>query len=871
MTAALIERTLFSTSRAAEFLEKRALQAQTGQPAGKFGDVVIKELLDNALDAAESAGRTPEIEAAVTTDGTINLVTVTDNGTGMPPEAVERILDFNHTVSDKAAYRSPTRGLQGNAFKTVLGIPYALGVTDPLLIEACGVRHEIAVSIDPGGNVVVRHDQAPSPRTTGTAVTVPLPMHLVDTMDVADWMENFAAVNPHAHLRYLEDGSDPQSAVFYNATVPSDWRKPVPTDRLQIHWYDTTAFTRLVYAHIGSARAGGRDLPLGEFVRSFDGLTSNIKAKAIRASVPGTETLSDFDTQPERVGALLAAMQAEAKAPKPTKLGHVPEDHYRQWFDRAFGVERLWFKRARFIDDNGLPWVIEVAVAETTKRGNTVYATNYSPSFGDPLGSVPLRADEVQTAGAAGFLAQSDAAPLSDNGFKRAAVVHVITPAAEFTDKGKVALTVPAEVALVVAETLGAATKTLHREHRQAERDALKARDRAERAAKGALRRQGAQPKTTQKEAVFAAMEEAISEASNDGTLPFPTRNLFYVVRQRIQATVDAPLKMDYFSQTLVVQYEREHGRIRGHYRDPRGELFEPHTGRSVRLGTREVADYVLPRHVFDKILYIEKEGFNPIFEAARIADRYDMAIASGKGQPVEAIRDLFARADAGPGSYKLFVVHDADHPGYTIARAMAEATARMPGYSVNVIDLGLNVAEAVARGLPTERYTRRAELPWWMPDRLDETETEWFGGHAVGRKQWECTRVELNALGAAGLLGLIEAGLKAHGATGKVIPPEEDIRLHTHAELATQLGGLVGSVVDELIGRDELIRSLIADLNGSTAVGSAEVTERLARHPLQSWRSAVGSGVAEHLEQRRDSLRERVRGLVIETLTGGS
>lgn len=865
-----IERTAFSTSRAAEFLEKRALQAQTGQSAGNFGDVIVKELVDNGLDAAESAGRVPSIEVTVTPDGSTNLLTVTDNGSGMPADVVERILDFNRLVSDKAAYRSPTRGLQGNAFKTIIGIPYALGVTAPVVIEAHGVRHEIAVSIDPGGNVVVRHDQTSSTRTTGTAVTVPLPVSVIDVIDAADWMEKFAAVNPHANLRHLEDSDDPQSAVFYNATVQDDWRKPVPADRLQIHWYDTTAFTRLVYAHIGAARSGGRDLPLGEFIRSFDGLTSNIKAKTIRAAVPGVETLTDFDTQPEKVAVLLNAMQAEAKAPKPTKLGHVPEDHYRQWIDRAFGLERFWFKRTRLIDDTGLPWVLEVAVAETTKQGHTVYATNYSPSFGDPLGSVRLKTDDMQTVGAAAFLTQCGAAPRYDNS-RRAAVVHVITPGAEFTDKGKVALAVPAEVALAVAETLGAATKTLYREHRQAERDALKAHDRAARAAKSAQRQHGAQPKITLKDAVFAVLPEAIAEASNDGTLPFPTRNLYYVVRQRIQATVDAPLKMEYFSQTLVVQYERDHGRIRGHYRDPRGELFEPHTGNSVRLGTREVADYILPRYLFDKILYIEKEGFNPIFEAARTADRYDMAIASGKGQPVEAIRDLFARADAGPGSYKLFVVHDADHHGYTIARAMAEATARMPGYSVNVIDLGLNVAEAVRRGLPTERYTRRAELPWWMPDRLDEIETEWFAGREVGHKQWECTRVELNALGAAGLLGLIETGLEQHGATAKVIPPQDVIQLQGHAELATQLGGLVSGVVDELVGREELIRTLIADLQGATGITSDSVAERLTRHPLRSWRAAVAGGVADHLDMRRDDLRERVRDLVLDTLTGRS
>ena len=58
-----VKRTVFATPRAGEFLELRALQAQTGQPLDAFGHVVVKELLDNALDAAETAGRAPILAA----------------------------------------------------------------------------------------------------------------------------------------------------------------------------------------------------------------------------------------------------------------------------------------------------------------------------------------------------------------------------------------------------------------------------------------------------------------------------------------------------------------------------------------------------------------------------------------------------------------------------------------------------------------------------------------------------------------------------------------------------------------------------------------------------------------------------------------
>jgi DNA topoisomerase VI subunit B len=202
-----LERTVFSTPRAAEFLEPRALQAQTGQPMDRFGDVIVKELLDNALDAAETAGAAPEIEITRETAGDIQRIAIADNGPGLPAAVIGRILDFDVLVSDKSAYRSPTRGLQGNAWKTIAGIPYALGVTDPIVVEAAGIRHEIAVSIDPGGNVVARHEQARCARTSGTSVAVPLPagedLGLGDVpdglnVDLAAWAARFACFNPHA-------------------------------------------------------------------------------------------------------------------------------------------------------------------------------------------------------------------------------------------------------------------------------------------------------------------------------------------------------------------------------------------------------------------------------------------------------------------------------------------------------------------------------------------------------------------------------------------------------------------------------------------------------------------------------------------------
>lgn len=87
-----------------------------------------KELIDNALDAAETAGVAPDIAIEFTESEHGLTLTISDNGPGIPADVVARIVgNFSSSTSDKAAYRAPLRGAQGNALKTVIGMPVACG------------------------------------------------------------------------------------------------------------------------------------------------------------------------------------------------------------------------------------------------------------------------------------------------------------------------------------------------------------------------------------------------------------------------------------------------------------------------------------------------------------------------------------------------------------------------------------------------------------------------------------------------------------------------------------------------------------------------------------------------------------------------
>ena len=93
MTAAsaphVLQRETFRTSRLLDFCSERELVKQIGHSTDQWPLVVLKELTDNALDAAEEAGTAPLIRIEVKDD----TIVITDNGPGMPAETVAGILD----------------------------------------------------------------------------------------------------------------------------------------------------------------------------------------------------------------------------------------------------------------------------------------------------------------------------------------------------------------------------------------------------------------------------------------------------------------------------------------------------------------------------------------------------------------------------------------------------------------------------------------------------------------------------------------------------------------------------------------------------------------------------------------------------------
>ena len=93
----VLRRETFRTSRLLDFCSERELTKQIGHAADRWPLVILKELTDNAIDAAEESGIAPTIRIEVTD----RAIIISDNGPGIPDETVAGILDFSVRVSSR--------------------------------------------------------------------------------------------------------------------------------------------------------------------------------------------------------------------------------------------------------------------------------------------------------------------------------------------------------------------------------------------------------------------------------------------------------------------------------------------------------------------------------------------------------------------------------------------------------------------------------------------------------------------------------------------------------------------------------------------------------------------------------------------------
>jgi hypothetical protein len=300
------------------------------------------------------------------------------------------------------------------------------------------------------------------------------------------------------------------------------------------------------------------------------------------------------------------------------------------------------------------------------------------------------------------------------------------------------------------------------------------------------------------KDAAFAVMTEAYLKASDNNRLPANARQIMYCARPLVLELTGGRCweDTDYFTQTLLPDYLERHPEQTAEWDvvfDARGRLMEPHTGRAAELGSLGVRSYIQgwsvgappslhwtpnyryrssgPNHRYRYVLFVEKEGFYQLLEAAGIAAQYDLAIMSTKGMSVVAARRLVDEL-SGQG-VTILVIRDFDKSGFSIVHTLRSDSRRYHFRNQpRVIDLGLRLADAERLGLQREAvvYHSKVDPRKNLRERgASEEECAVLVQQRVGNR-WEGERVELNAMDSSQFVGWLRERLEAAGV-GKVVP----------------------------------------------------------------------------------------------------
>ncbi|MGA2876395.1 MAG: hypothetical protein ABSE82_12755, partial [Nitrososphaerales archaeon] len=205
-----------------EYFIWRNLQAKIHETQNRAALFVLKELIDNYLDAADEQKVDPEIDARVMFETASVVVRVSSN-TFVHEDHILSVYKagFGTKVSSKTFVKVPARGLFGMASKVIQALPYSIaidmgkGLPEELPIELITwypkhfLKYRIGAVVDPRERTArpkCEHSNEPIPQTktrAGTTIVVPLPF--TGNKNILSWeattlLKHFGYLNPNLTL-----------------------------------------------------------------------------------------------------------------------------------------------------------------------------------------------------------------------------------------------------------------------------------------------------------------------------------------------------------------------------------------------------------------------------------------------------------------------------------------------------------------------------------------------------------------------------------------------------------------------------------------------------------------------------------------------
>ena len=295
---------LYVTPLSGDYRDPEKLTQMFGANRWEWPLAVLKEVVDDLLDAADEAGIPPVIRVTWAS----NKFTIASNAPDLPFETLQAILDYRNRASTRAWRVEPSRGRLGFALKAGFAACAVDGGSTEVETGTYRVRIDVGASPEGGTDGRAVPLKKGKRAAAGTRFTFRWPGTVeqgpLDLDGAAfDLLRRYALVTPQARWEFARV-AEPTLRI---PATDQDWPHYVPGSPVDPHWHTNETLAALVSAEIDSGRG---DRLIGDFLEKvFAGYSRKPARDRVLAALPaGVKRLRDLCRKKGRASAHVIGM-----------------------------------------------------------------------------------------------------------------------------------------------------------------------------------------------------------------------------------------------------------------------------------------------------------------------------------------------------------------------------------------------------------------------------------------------------------------------------------------------------------------------------------------------------------------------------------
>lgn len=707
-----------------DYFTEDGLIKQIGLTKDYWDKVIIKEIIDNALDAIE-----PLSSKAVNIVQNESLLGIYDNGNGISCDIVKSIYDFSFYVSQNRLYVTASRGKQGNGLKTIISICFLKNyrllwhTKDGVILEGIIDAEKVK-----DGEISVDFIEVGTTEKRGIEICG-YDLHQISYYK--NYVYFYSVCNPDVsfYLNYF-------GMEFHNPATTECVDK---SQNISLAYYDYDTFKQFI------EKTQDGNTTYKQFLEEYFGTRiknkSGIKSKIKDIDFDSKEFINDF---------LMLKEDQQTKRYTLLKKQLIGLDNVLNTT-----IEIKDTDSPMGINDKIIPCLVEFSVRKDTFKSDSgrkeadiecyinnsiTYNNSWSIGFDDgwyKIGNKSVFARDLDD-----LLKE-----MTNFSF----VFHIVSPYLKFTDAGKTRV----DITSFFNELLDKLNKAIAKQNRVFSSENKKPNNRA---------------------IMRDYVTEAFNRASNNGRYAITARQIWYKLRE-IAPIVETKNTYSDFTQEILTEWIDTNPDCEDKINfSDRGNFYV--NGSQIGLGTANVRNFVntlgtadntfncyggvnSTMHIednfnleykYDKVLYIEKTGFDAIFKAEKVGEKYNMIIVSGQGFSTRAAKTLLYEFQK--MGLKLYCLHDLDISGVFILDSFRTTNKKFK-HEIYIEDLGVTFDDVARYGIEPEKVKIKKEDTKKLLS-LPYEYGQFFNAGDMYR------RVELNAFTTEQILEILDRKLSA-------------------------------------------------------------------------------------------------------------